>query len=362
MKPFTREVRLSYVPRPWQERVHRERRRFTVAVVHRRGGKTEAAIAELADTALRKAGALCAYVGPTRTQAKVVAWQRLKDHVRPVPGVQVFEQELRVVFPNGSAVFLAGALDGADSLRGVGLDGVVLDEYALMEDSVFASVVRPALADRLGWAIFIGTPKGRDPLYRLIQDTRGLPDWSHFLFRASETGVLPAGELAAARATMPADAYAREFECDFSAAPPGSIYGAIITALRAAGRILPAVPWIDEADAWASLDLGIADATSAWVGQSIAGEHRILLFREWVGTGLADVGRTLRDSWGPYGLRAPRHPGTRSRLGPLPARSPGDPRLPRRGRAPLRRRGGDRCGGVAPPALRVRRGVHGRGD
>jgi hypothetical protein len=247
------------------------------------------------DTALRKPGALCAYVGPTRAQAKTVLWTRLKEFVRPVPGVQFFEQELRCVFPNGSAIFLAGALDGADGLRGVGLNGVVLDEFALMADDVFPSVIRPALADRQGWAMFIGTPKGRDPLYRLMQQSRGQPDWSHFIFRASETGVLPAEELAAARATMPPDAYEREFECDFSAAPPGSIYGPILAQLRAAGCIVPSIPWLDGIEAWAALDLGIADATSAWVGQNVGPEARILAYRVWTGTGLADVGCSLRE-------------------------------------------------------------------
>jgi hypothetical protein len=290
-----REIDLGYRPRPWQEEVHRTRRRFTVAVVHRRGGKSEAAIAELVDTALRKAGSLLAYVGPTRAQAKSVLWQRLKDFVRPVPGVAFFEQELRITFPNGSAVFLAGALDGADGLRGVGLDGAVLDEFALMSDEVFPSVIRPALADRQGWAIFIGTPKGRDPLYRLIQKTRGLPDWSHFVFRASETNVLPPEELTAARATMPEDAYQREFECSFEAAPPGSIFGRQLEQLRGAGRILPSIPFLDGIETWASLDLGIADATSAWIGQHVGAEVRLLAYREWTGTGLADTGKALRD-------------------------------------------------------------------
>ncbi len=295
MRSRTREVHLDYAPRPWQDRVHRERRRFCVVVAHRRSGKTALALAELADAALRTPSSQCVYLAPTRTQAKTVAWSRLKDFVRPVPGVQVFEVELRITFPNNSSISLAGALDGADALRGSGYDAVVLDEYSLMGEAVFASVIRPALTDRGGWAIFVGTPLGRDALFHLIQQTRGLADWSHFTFPASATGVLSEDELRAARSTMPEDAYAREFECDFSAAPPGSIFGAVLAALRAAGRILPSVEWVEGVDAWASLDLGIADATSAWVGQSIGAEHRVLLYREWTGVGLADTGRTLRD-------------------------------------------------------------------
>lgn len=287
-------IDLGYQPRPWQNDVHRSRRRFTVAVVHRRGGKSQAAVAELVDTALRLPGAVLAYVAPTRTQARTVIWQRLKDFTRPVPGLQVYEQELKVVFPNGSCVFLAGALDGADGLRGVGLDGVVLDEFGLMADSVFPSVIRPALADRQGWAIFIGTPMGRDPLYRLIQATQGLPDWSHFTYPASTTGVLPPEELEAARRAMPEDAFAREFLCSFSAAPAGSIYGRLLSEMRTVGRLVP-VPFIEGTDLLAALDLGIADATAVIIAMKAGSELRVLWAQEYTGTALVAVAQVLKD-------------------------------------------------------------------
>jgi hypothetical protein len=270
------------------------RPRFFILPWHRRAGKTEFSLAELAQAALAKPGAVLGYLAPTRAQAKQIVWSRLKDFVRVIPGMQFYEQELRAVFPNGSVIGLHGALDGADSLRGLGFDGVVMDEFGLMSDGVWSSVVRPALADRQGFAIFIGTFQGRDPLYRLIEQTRGLPDWGVNICRASESGVIPAAELDAARATMSEDAFAREFECDPTAAPPGSIYGRLLSEMRRVGRLVP-VPFIEGTDLLAALDLGIADATAVIVALKAGTELRVLWAQEYTGTALVAVAQVLKD-------------------------------------------------------------------
>jgi len=107
------------------------------------------------------------YLAPYYRQAKQVAWDYLCYYARDIPGTKVNQSELRVDLLNGSRIRLAGAGDDPDALRGIYLDGVVLDEYADMSPRVWSEIVRPALVDRKGWAIFIGTPKGRNHFWRL---------------------------------------------------------------------------------------------------------------------------------------------------------------------------------------------------
>jgi len=129
-------------------------------VTHRRAGKTVACIEELhrAATACPSLRPRFAYLAPFLRQSKAVAWDYLRAAIargRAV-GASAHEGELRVDYPNGGQVRLYGA-DNPDAMRGIYLDGIVLDEYADMDPRVWSEIIRPALADRRGWAVFIGT-------------------------------------------------------------------------------------------------------------------------------------------------------------------------------------------------------------
>ena len=128
-----------------------------------------------------------------------------------------FESELRVDYHNGGQVRLYGA-DNADALRGIYMDGVVLDEFADMDPRVWSEVIRPALADRQGWAVFIGTPKGRNSFFDLHRRSLSEKDWLGLVLKASETGLIPPSELELAKRDLSDDQYAQEFECSFDAA------------------------------------------------------------------------------------------------------------------------------------------------
>jgi phage terminase large subunit len=108
--------------------------------------------------------------------------------------------------------------DNPDRLRGIYLDGVVLDEFGDMDPTIWTQVIRPALSDRKGWACFIGTPKGKNTFHRLWVEAEDDPDWTRLMLKASETGLLDAKELADARKMMSEDEYAQEYECSFEAA------------------------------------------------------------------------------------------------------------------------------------------------
>jgi len=214
-------VELPFKPYPHQRAAHALRlvARFLVLVWHRRGGKTVFAVIELLMAALesKRERSKFGYIAPFLKQAKGVAWDYLKHFARFIPGTDVNESELQVTLPNGARIRLFGA-DNPDSLRGIYLDGIILDEVADMKPEIWGEIIRPALADRQGWALFIGTPKGVNLFSELYYRAQKEPGWAADLKRASDTGVIPESEIEQARREMSPAQFAQEFDCDFAAA------------------------------------------------------------------------------------------------------------------------------------------------
>lgn len=211
-------VTTGYVPHRFQREIHNRLKRFSVLVCHRRFGKTFLAINALIDAALRtgKENARYGYVAPFLKQAKQVSWDYLRRFSYTVPGVKVNESELSILFPNGSMIRLYGS-DNGEAMRGVYFDGVVIDEVADCRLETWPEIIRPALADRKGWCLFIGTPKGMDQFFELYERAKKNPEWYAGLYRADETNLIDAKELADARTDMSANQYRQEFLCDFTA-------------------------------------------------------------------------------------------------------------------------------------------------
>ena len=280
------EIVIPYAPREQQIAIHNaiDASRFTVVVAHRRMGKTVSAINHLIKAAIEcdKPNPRFAYIAPTYGQAKRVAWDYLQEYTRPL-GATYNVSELRADFW-GRRISLYGS-DNPDSLRGQYFDGVVIDEVGDQNPKIWNEIVRPALADRLGWALFIGTPKGNNHFYELRNRAADEPDWKLLEFRASETGVLPADELKAALKEMGQDKYDQEFECSFNAAVEGSYYGQIINSLEADGRITD-FPRDDLCKSFVAWDLGMGDSTALWVAQVAGKEVHILECIENHGVGL----------------------------------------------------------------------------
>lgn len=231
-------VELDYSPRRPFVQFHERSKRWGVLVVHRRGGKTVAGILDLIKGAMicTKPSPRFAYLAPYRQQAKLVAWDYLKRFTEPIPGRTISESELHVKLPRDGRVTLYGA-DNYDALRGIYLDGAVVDEPADMAPEVWTDLLRPALSDRLGWCVWIGTPKGRNAFFRLYDKACSDPDYFTMILPASVSGIIAQSELDSARKAMGQSSYEREFECSFNAAIPGSIYGDLIATLRKEGRI-----------------------------------------------------------------------------------------------------------------------------
>ena len=194
-----RKVQLytGYEPRPiWEEVIHPalEKKSRAVMVCHRRFGKTVGSINQLIWKAWgnKLLAPQYAYIAPYRNQAKRIAWNFLLYYTGSIPGRKVNSGELYVEFPSrhknspGARIYVMGA-DYPDALRGMYLDGVILDEYAQMKPELYGEVIVPALADRNGFAYFIGTPKGQNAFYERY--LTALKDDSYFVccYRADET-------------------------------------------------------------------------------------------------------------------------------------------------------------------------------
>jgi hypothetical protein len=288
-------IAVDYRPRRQFIPFHRRLQRFACIVTHRRAGKTVACIHDLhrGATECPKVRPRFAYLSPFVRQSKAVAWDYLRAAMAPARaiGATAHESELRVDYPdNGAQVRLYGA-DNPDALRGIYLDGIVLDEYADMDPRVWSEIIRPALADREGWAVFIGTPKGRNAFFELWRRAQAEEGWFSMMLRASETGLIPDSELELARRDLTEEQYAQEFECSFDAAVVGSYYGKPM--MRAeAGKRIAGVPYDPAALVWTSWDLGIRDATAIWFAQVVGREVRVIDYYEASGV---DLGHYVRE-------------------------------------------------------------------
>lgn len=276
----------TYRPRDIFAPLHNRTARWACVVAHRRAGKTVAMCADLVIGALEceHPKPQFAYLAPFREQAKKVAWAYLKDLTKPLWVKPPNESELKVTIRNGragdfSTIYVGGA-DNPDSLRGIYLDGVVLDEVGQMRPSTWYSVVRPALSDRQGWAIWAGTPAGKNFFWQLREEARLNPG-SHLLLElpASKTGVLPEEELADARAQMTEETYAVEYEVSFDAALPGAYFAKQIGDLYGRGQV-GAHAFEPEIAVDLVADLGYTDSCSWWGWQTVPGGYRVAEFYE----------------------------------------------------------------------------------
>lgn len=200
-----------------QLRIAESPARFRVAVSGRRFGKTHIAIRELAKAA-RHHNQICWYVAPSYRIARQVVWDKLKNRLRDLNWVaRVNESDLRIELINGSIIALRGA-DNPDSLRGVGLDFLCLDEVADIDEKAWSEVLRPTLADKQGRALFLGTPKGKSnwlfDLYQRGQDTTE-HQWESWQYTTVDGGVVPVEEIEAAKRDLGEREFRQEFLASF---------------------------------------------------------------------------------------------------------------------------------------------------
>lgn len=291
-------VVIPYKPRDWAQRLHESDKRWKVIVAHRRCGKSTAAFNHLQRDALQTKESRYAYIAPTYKQAKNIIWDIAKYYSRVIPGVEFNEAELTVKYPNGARITLYGA-DNPDSLRGIGLWGVVFDEYSQQPSNIFTEIIRPALADHTGYAIWIGTPKGRNEFFRLYERAKAEPEWLGMLLTVEDTGILSKEELEDARKQMSDDEFLQEFYCSFDASIKGAIFRNELETARKEKRITR-VPYDASLPVFTVWDLGVGDATAIGFYQR-ASELRMIDYYESTGQGLPHYVKLLREKPYVYG-------------------------------------------------------------
>tara|TARA_B100001093_G_C26782513_1_gene995260 strand:+ start:193 stop:1461 length:1269 start_codon:yes stop_codon:yes gene_type:complete len=293
-------IEIPYKPRALQKILHEKisKSRFSVLVLHRRAGKTVMCINHMIRAALTNPNqpSRYAFISPTFKQGKATAWDYIKTYAGKIPGVKFNESELRADFPNGSRITILGG-ENDQALRGIFLDGCVFDETQSINPSVFPEVIRPALADRKGWCIFIGTPKGRNYFYDLYCQAKKMDGWYASTHKASETGILDSEELDSAKQMMSPDLFEQEFECSFQAAITGAYYGTLIERAEQEGRITDELYDENlEVESW--WDLGMNDQTVIWFVQRYKSQIRLIDYYEASGEGLDHYAKVINNK--PY--------------------------------------------------------------
>lgn len=284
------QLKIRFKLRPQQKAVMRSLNRFNVLLAHRRFGKTVLAIWVLITKALSsdKHRPQVHYYAPTYSQAKRVAWGYLRDYCSAIPGTEFNESELKVILPNGAIIQL-GSADNPDASRGIYSDFVVLDEPAQMPERFWTEVLRPALSDRKGGALMIGTPAGRHGLfYESYQAAPDHADWWRGIYKASETGIVDEEELLSAQRTMSKAEYAQEYECSFDAAIRGAYWAEAMDLAEQQGRVTDLAP-LYGVKTHIAMDLGMNDATACWFFQVIGNMANVIDHAEYTNMGLPDI-------------------------------------------------------------------------
>jgi len=287
------EIEMDYQPRLAFMPFHNRTQRWACLVAHRRAGKTVAAANDLI-----RAAAECqspwphfAYVTPYRSQGKSVAWQYLKHYARPIMK-SANEAELFITLLNGAKISIFGA-DNADAMRGLGFDGCFLDEYGDFRSSVWGSVIRPALSDRQGWCVFAGTPKGKNQFWDIYNTAQRIPsEWFCMALKASDSKLLPEGELNAAKAQLSEDQYLQEMECSFEASILGAYYGTEMREATEQGRVTR-VHYDNNVPVHTAWDLGYRDDTAVWFYQVIRDEVHIVDFYAISGANIDEIAENI---------------------------------------------------------------------
>jgi len=211
------DANLSVELLPWQQNVFKDDTRFKVIAAGRRTGKSMLACWTLILKALSKDGCDVFYVAPTQAQARDILWKMLHNLAAPViESSHINNMQVKLI--NGSTVHLRGA-DRPDNMRGVSLYYLVLDEWADQKPEVWEEVLRPALADQQGHALFIGTPKSRNHFYEIYKyaELGDDEDWKAWHFTSFDNPLIPKKEIEDAKKSMSSYAFRQEFMASFEA-------------------------------------------------------------------------------------------------------------------------------------------------
>jgi len=283
-------ITIPYIPRVHFKSLHESQKRWKFVVAHRRAGKTVALCNQVIRKALENKRAFppprYAYIGPSFAQAKDLVWGYYKYYTGVLPNVKVTEGDLQITLPNGALINLYGGAAAYERMRGLYFDGIVADEYPMLNPSMLGSVVRPCLADYSGWAVISGTSAGDDHFHELKKRAeKDGEHWDIFNIPVTDTDALLVDEVTEMRKDMTADEFAREMMCSFDAPIEGSYYGEVVNDISIAGQIT-GVPYDPNALVMTWWDLGIDDEMVIWFAQKCGRELHVIDYLANTGKGL----------------------------------------------------------------------------
>jgi hypothetical protein len=304
-------ITIPYVPREHFKPLHASIKRWKFVVAHRRAGKTVALCNQVIRKALENKRIFppprYGYIGPSFAQAKDLVWGYYKHYTGVLPRVKVVEGDLQIILPNGAMINLYGGSAAYERMRGLYFDGVVADEYPLLNPSMLGSVIRPCLADYAGWAVISGTSNGDDHFHELKKRAEREPDkWDLFNIPVTDTDALDPDEVKEMTKDMTADEFAREMMCSFDAPIEGSYYGEVMNQITLDGQIT-GVPYDPNALVWTAWDLGIDDETAIWFMQRCGREIHVIDFLQTTGKGLDYFAGQIKSKPYTYGCHVLPH-------------------------------------------------------
>lgn len=287
-----RRIVIPYRQRKHFQPMHASTKRWKFVVAHRRAGKSVSQINEIIKRALQNTRTFphprYAYVGPSFAQTKDLIWGYAKHYTANLPGVKYSEGDLQITLPNGATINLYGGAAAYERMRGLYFDGIVLDEFPLLNPSVFSTVVRPCLADYRGWAIISGTSNGDDHFHELKKKNQNDPSWDFFIIPVTQTDALHPDEVIEMTKDMTPEEYAREMLCSFDAPIAGAYYADLMNQAEADNRIC-SVPHQPDQPVFTWWDLGINDDMPIWFVQRAGRELHFIDYEEQTGLGLPQI-------------------------------------------------------------------------
>lgn len=274
--------------RPYQQAIKELEERFIVLVWHRRSGKTQTASHKLISEAITNRDSRYAYLAPTYKQAKKIVWKILKKTIPDWADVKINESDLTIHIKGikgvdctiDSQIELLGA-DDPDSLRGIGLNGAIMDEYDKMPEGLWGEIIRPTLAETGGWAWFLGTPKGKQKLYELVNQSKHLNNWFAQILTVDDTGAISSEEMEDIKndPSISDDEVAQEYYCSFLY-HSGLIYKEFNPKIHVIEPFEIPAEWFK----FRSMDYGETNPT-AWGWYAIDNDDNIYKYREYYKSG-----------------------------------------------------------------------------
>lgn len=265
---------------PGQKKVRDSKARFKVLACGRRWGKTLLGVGLCVEVASKLGRAW--WIAPSYPIA-MIGWRSIKRLARSIPGAEIREGTLTVTLPGGGWIQVKSA-DNPDSLRGEGLDLAVFDEAAFVVEQAWTEAIRPALSDRIGKALFISTPQGRNWFWRLwARGQAGDPEWESWTFPTAANPHIAKEEIEAARLGSTERTFAQEYEADFSLSE-----GVFFPEWNEARHVIPVAEIPPEWVRWVAIDWGFADPFCAlWFARN-PDTRRIVVYRELYQRGLRE--------------------------------------------------------------------------